>query len=210
MLRLPFGAGQHTSYACTSVRVARNDLVRGALKLILELDQVTTLDCVFTQYRSSYRIRPFTNSNSAIEFHASAGDMTHVGAVTGTAGIVTLLPNKVVAFGLSNTEPASKMQVTSSNGQTASIVSGQVALASKDGIKVITPEAPSFTVFWGGSGNGKVLAPTGFVIEVNGRVVRSGEWISNLNGSTVRVSNLAGDDITQQVFWPGASPRNQR
>lgn len=192
------------------MRVARNDLVRGALKLIIELDQVTTLDCVFTQYRSSYRIRPFTNSNSAIEFHASAGDMTHVGAVTGTAGIVTLLPNKVVAFGLSNTEPASKMQVTSSNGQTASIVSGQVALASKNGIKVITPEAPSFTVFWGGSGNGKVLAPTGFVIEVNGRVVRSGEWVSNLNGSTVRVSNLAGDDITQQVFWPGASPRNQR
>jgi hypothetical protein len=102
------------------------------------------------------------------------------------------------------------MQVTASNNQTASIVSGQVALANKDGVTVITPPAPTFTVYWGGSGNGKVFAPEGMLIEINGRLVRSGGWISNLNGSIVRVSNLAGDEVTQQVFWPGAKPRNQR
>jgi hypothetical protein len=210
VLRLPFGAGYYTSFACTSIRVARNDLVRGALKLILEIDQVSTPDCLLTQYRSSYRIRPFSNSSSAIEFHAGPVGGRQVGVVTGTAGIVTQLPGGIVAFGLSRGEPDGKMQVTASNGETANIVSGQVALASRNGVSVITPDAPTFTIFWGGNGNGKIFAPEGMLIDVNGRLVRSGAWVSRLDGSTVKIINLAGDEVMEQVYWPGARPRNQR
>jgi hypothetical protein len=210
ILGLPYGAGQYTSYACTYVRVARNELVRGALKLILEVDQVSTPECFFTQYRSSYRIRPFKNSNSAIEFHAGVLGDTQIGVVTGTAGVITQLPNGVVAFGLARSEPESKMQVTASNGQTANILPGQVALASRNGVTVVTPDAPTFTVFWGGNGNGKIFAPEGVLIEVNGQPVKPGAWISQLHNSTVQVTNLAGDEVSEQVFWPNARPRNQR
>jgi hypothetical protein len=199
VMSFPFGAGTYTIYGCTSFYVSRLQVVNGALKIILELDQAPL--CIWPEYRGTYRVRRFTNGNSSIEFHAGGQSAE----LTGTSGAITPTPGGAI-FGLSRDDQDSRVKVTASNGQTAIIGAGQAAIATSKGIAIFEPLPPMLRIFRADARRFKVTAANGEALEVDGKPIRSGSWLNA--GTIVRATNVLGDFADFEI--KPLRQRNQR
>jgi hypothetical protein len=156
VLGFPYNAGYLRGKSCTILDVFQTTNLGGGIQLGIKTSQKPFCPVL---YGISFWAKPRTNANTSYVFEGSGNRIR----LTGTVGGMASLGPGTTKFALSSGSAI----VQNCKGKTASIVAGQQAIASPQGVVVSPAVTPAFTI-----SGGKVQTHPDNNVMVNGRETR--------------------------------------
>lgn len=158
------------------MQLNRSELVRGALKVGIDISQLR--GCIIPAYQSRFDYRPPTNPDTQYVL-SSDGQLA---IIKGTSGGIASGPDGSVVFGVKQ----GAIEVRASSGDVATVQAGELAIASDQGLEVKPIQGASFRIIKTAPNQYQFNSWDGTTLIVDGKPVKSGSRVWNPRSVLVR------------------------